>query len=68
MQKQVNFNPISINMVENPCFKEACKVLSASKIAVTQCSHLVGMICRLSENVSHLLTPCFLCMFACISI
>ena len=55
-------------MVETPCLKEACKVISASKIAVTQCSHLVGMFCRLSENVSHLLTPCYVCTFACNSI
>ena len=68
MQKQVNFTPISLNMVETPCLKEACKVLLASKIAVTQCSHLVGIICRLSENVSHLLTPLYVFMFACILI
>ena len=55
-------------MVENPCLKETCKVISAPKIAVTQCSCSVGMICRLSENVSYLLTPCFVCMFACIAI
>ena len=48
--------------------KEACKVLSASKIAVTQCYHLAGMFCRLSENVSHLLTACYVWVFACISI
>ena len=66
--KQVNFTPISINMVENPCLKEVCKVLSASKIAVTQCFYLVGMICSLSESVSYLLTPCFVFMFDCISI
>ena len=50
--KEVNFTVNSSITVESPCSKEACKVPSALKIAVTSYSHLVGMFYRPSENIS----------------
>ena len=50
--KQVNFTVNYSISVESPCLKEACKVPSALKIAVTSYSPLVGMFYRPSENVS----------------
>ena len=52
MHKQVNFTVNSSITVGSPSLKEAHKVPSALKFAVTSYSQLVRMFHRPSENVS----------------